>query len=117
MGNPRVMPVKIVWDFVVYWGFLALEFLGGRLCDLDLLARSGNVLQRVNHLNARMQAFFREWDKADCPVVEARFIDVLGVDVMRRFHYELTDQLPGSLLSDRFSDNLRILESLAVANF
>jgi hypothetical protein len=117
MGNPRVMPVKIVWDFVVYWGFLALQFLGGRLCDLPLLERAGRDLHHVNHLNARMQAFFRQWDALDCPVVEERFIDVLGVDLMRRFHLELLDQLPGDRLLARFSQNLRLLESLAVAIF
>jgi flavin-dependent dehydrogenase len=117
MGNPRVMPVKIVWDFVLYWGFLALQFLGGRICDLDLLSRAGRDLQRVNHLNARMQEFFRAWDKIDCPTVEARFIDVLGVDIMRRFHYELKDELPGDRLAERFSANLRLLESFAVAAF
>ena len=117
MGNPRVMPVKVVWDFVIYWGFLALQFFAGRLCDLELLARAAQDLQRVNHLNARMQALFREWDAIDCPVVEARFIDVLGVDLMRRLHYDLIDPPAGDELVARFSRNLRSLEALAVAIF
>ncbi|MGB9370036.1 MAG: NAD(P)/FAD-dependent oxidoreductase [Xanthobacteraceae bacterium] len=117
MGNPRVMPIKIVWDFLIYWGFLALQFIGGRICDLDLVTRAGQDLQRVNHLNARIQALFREWDALDCPEVESRFIDVLGVDLMRRFHFELKDSLPGDALAERFSQNLKLLESLAVAIF
>jgi flavin-dependent dehydrogenase len=117
MGNPRVMPVKVVWDFVVYWGFLALQFFAGRLCDLELLARAGQDLQRVNHLNGRMQVMFRDWDAIDCPVVEARFIDVLGVDLMRRLHYELIDPPAGDELLARFSRNLRLVEALAVAIF
>jgi flavin-dependent dehydrogenase len=117
MGNPRVMPVKVVWDFVIYWGFLALQFIAGRLCDLDLFARAGQDLQRVNHLNARMQVLFREWDAIDAPVVEARFIDVLGVELMKRFHYELQDKLPGDELLARFSRNVKLVEALAVAIF
>jgi flavin-dependent dehydrogenase len=117
MGNPRVMPAKVVWDFVIYWGFLALQFIAGRLCDLELLARTGQDLQRINHLNVRMQALFRDWDAVDCPEVEPCFIDVLGVDIMRRLHYELRDPLPGKELDERFSRNVRLVEALAVAIF
>lgn len=117
MGNPRVFAPKIVWDFAIYWGFLTLQFLGGRLCDLDLLARAGQDLQRVNHLNARMQAFFREWDAVDQREWKATFIDVLDVDIMRRFHYELQDDLSGDAMLARFSQNLKLVESLAAAIF
>jgi flavin-dependent dehydrogenase len=117
MGNPQLMAAKIVWDFAIYWGFLTLQFLGGRLCDLDLLERAGSDLQRVNHLNARMQQFFREWDARDCQACESAFIDVLGVDIMRKLHYELVDDLPGEALLARFSKNVRLMESLAAAIF
>jgi hypothetical protein len=141
MGNPRVMAPKIVWDFAIYWGFLALQFVDRRLCDLDLMAQAGQILQRVNHLNVRMQAFFRDWDaldqrewdarfidvtfqRGDGPDEEidrrewdARFIDLLYVDIMRRFHYELQDHLPGGALLARLSQNLRLVESLAAAIF
>jgi flavin-dependent dehydrogenase len=117
MGNPQLMAVKIVWDFAIYWGFLTLQFLGGRLCDLDLLERAGSTLQRVNHLNARMQAFFREWDALGRQTCESTFIDVLGVDIMRRLHYGLEDELPGDALLERFIENLKLCESLAAAIF
>jgi flavin-dependent dehydrogenase len=117
MGNPQVMAVKIVWDFAIYWGFLTLQFLGGRLCDLDLLERAGNILQRVNHVNARVQAFFREWDACGQQACESAFIDVLGIDIMRRLHCELEDQLPGDALLERFAQNLKLCESLAAAIF
>jgi hypothetical protein len=117
MGNPWVMAPKIVWDFAIYWGFLTLQFLGGRLCDLELQAQSGQILQRVNHLNARVQAFFRQWDALDRRECEERFIDVLGVDIMHRLHYELQDDLAGNALLARFSQNLKLMESLAAAMF
>jgi flavin-dependent dehydrogenase len=117
MGNAQVMAAKIVWDFAIYWGFLALQFLGGRLCDLELLERAGSTLQRVNHLNARMQSFFKEWDGLGCTDCETAFIDVLGVDIMRRLHYGLEDKLPGDGLLERFADNLKLCESLAAAIF
>jgi flavin-dependent dehydrogenase len=117
MGNPWVMAPKIVWDFAIYWGFLTLQFLSGRLCDLELQAQSGQILQRVNHLNARVQAFFRQWDALDRRECEERFIDVLGVDIMHRLHYELQDDLSGNALLARFSQNLKLMESLAAAMF
>jgi flavin-dependent dehydrogenase len=117
MGNPQLMTAKIMWDFAIYWGFLTLQFVGGRLCDLDLIERAGNILQRVNHLNARMQAFFREWDSLGQQPCEPAFIDVLDVDIMRRFHYQLEDDLPGEALLERFRENLKLCESLAAAIF
>jgi hypothetical protein len=117
MGNAQVMAAKIVWDFAIYWGFLTLQFLGGRLCDLELLERAGSTLQRVNHLNARMQAFFGEWDGLGCAACETAFIDVLGVDIMRQLHYGLNDELPGDALLERFAENLKLCESLAAAIF
>lgn len=117
MGNPQLMTAKIVWDFAIYWGFLTLQFVGGRLCDLDLLERSGNILQRVNHLNARVQAFFREWDLLGHEAYEPAFIDVMDVEIMRRFHYQLGDELPGDVLLERFAENLKLCESLAAAIF
>lgn len=117
MGNARVFAPKIVWDFAVYWGFLTLQFLGGRLCDLELLTRAGQHLQRVNHLNARMQAFFREWDALDRRDWEPAFIDVMDIDIMRRLHFELQDDLSGDAMLARFEQNLRLVESLAAAIF
>jgi hypothetical protein len=117
MGNPQLMTTKVVWDFAIYWGFLTLQFLGGRLCDLDLLERAGNILQRVNHLNARVQAFFREWDSLGQEACEPAFIDVMDVEIMRRFHYQLRDKLPGDVLLVRFAENLKLCESLAAAIF
>jgi flavin-dependent dehydrogenase len=117
MGNAQLMAVKIVWDFAIYWGFLTLQFLGGRLCDLKLLEQAGSILQRVNHLNARMQTFFREWDALECKPCETAFIDVLSIDIMRRLHYGLEDDLRGDALLERFAENLRLCESLAAAIF
>ena len=117
MGNPQVMAAKIVWDFAIYWGFLTLQFLGGRLCDLDLLEQAGSTLQRVNHLNASMQSFFREWDALDFSPPQSLFIDVLEVDIMRRLHYGLEDELPGDAMLQRFGENLKQCESLAAAIF
>ena len=117
MGNPQLMAAKIVWDFAIYWGFLTLQFLNGRLCDLGLLERAGSILQRVNHLNARVQAFFQEWDALGQQTCGPAFIDVLGVNIMRRLHYGLEDHLPGDALLQRFAENLKLCESLAAAIF
>ena len=117
MGNPQVMAAKIVWDFAVYWGFLALQFLGGRLSDIELTDRSSGELSSVNHLNRRMQAFFREWDALDQQDWHTNFIDVMQIPVMKRLHYQLQDDLAGDAMFTRFVENLRLVESLAAAMF
>ena len=117
MGNSQVMAMKVVWDFAMYWSFLALRFMNGRLCDLDLSWRSASILQRANQLNCRLQKLFRAWDETDQNDYSATFIDVLEVEIMQRLHTGLSDELPGDLLLERMGENLKLCECLAAAIF
>ena len=45
MGHPRVMTTKVVWDFVMYWGGVALLFSRDKLTDAGFMARARPLLQ------------------------------------------------------------------------
>ncbi|MGD2114564.1 MAG: tryptophan 7-halogenase [Acidobacteriota bacterium] len=114
MGNAQVMTAKVVWDSVVYWGFLILVFFNRRLCDLELMAAVREELQRVNHLNARMQELFRLWDRRDRAPRRPVFIDIMDLGFLRELHWNLDRPSEPPELARRIGDNRRLLEAVAV---
>jgi flavin-dependent dehydrogenase len=57
-GNPRVMPLKIVWDFTLYWGFLAFITIQGKLCDFECIKLFERAVPMVYDKNFEMQRLF-----------------------------------------------------------
>lgn len=93
MGNPAVMPVKIIWDFAVYWSFLAFVFYQGQLCKLQTFMRMRSSLEKVVTLNDSMQQFLREWSMQPAEPREAAFIDIQEIPYLFRLNELLRVQL------------------------
>jgi hypothetical protein len=92
MGNPRVMIAKVVWDFVMYWGGVALIFCRDKLLDPGFMARSRPLLQGFAAANVRMQAFFRAWGAAsedDPPTPSHTFVDYAEIPFLAELNREL----------------------------
>lgn len=113
-GNPGVMTFKIVWDYTTYWAFIALSAIQGRFTDTATYAAIGASAQRIGSLNARMQAFFRQWHQRWQPVVTERFLDQTTLPLMYRFNSELKDDLDSEAFIARVSANLDTLEQLSL---
>ncbi|TXK97872.1 hypothetical protein BMR02_09635, partial [Methylococcaceae bacterium HT1] len=45
MGNAKVMTIKVIWDFTLYWCGIALLFFRNKLCDLAFMQSAGTLLQ------------------------------------------------------------------------
>ena len=69
-GNPRIMSIKFVWDYAVYWGFPALLYFNDKLTDARFIQSLAKGVEEIRDMNLKMQDFFREWYKAD-PNVDA----------------------------------------------
>ncbi|TXL12068.1 hypothetical protein BMR08_00690, partial [Methylococcaceae bacterium CS2] len=65
MGNAKVMTIKVIWDFTLYWSGIALLFFRNKLCDLAFMQSAGTLLQQIYQLNMLMQSFFRHWAEID----------------------------------------------------
>jgi flavin-dependent dehydrogenase len=65
MGSGRVMTVKILWDFVMYWGGAALLFFRDKFTDPAFMDRARPLLQHFATLNLSTQALFRTWAKVE----------------------------------------------------
>ncbi|HUK90983.1 MAG TPA: hypothetical protein VLZ81_11325, partial [Blastocatellia bacterium] len=117
MGNAQVMTAKIVWDFLLYWAFIANLFFQGKQCDLEFMASVATEVSKANHLNARVQTLFRDWDLLDQSEFGAAFVDLLEIDFLRDQHFWLEAQLDEEGLRERLRENLKLLESVAAEIF
>ena len=112
-GNPRVMSLKYVWDYAIYWSFPALLYFHHKLTDPKFFGALGDEIDVLRELNKQMQQFFREWDARDRhrepPFV---FVDQSQIAILKQLNSELKDRLSDHDLRDRFTRNVKILQEL-----
>jgi len=113
-GNPRVMSLKYVWDYALYWSFPGLLYFHGKFTDPRFFAEMGEKIESIRELNKRMQAFFLEWDAAEPGHgIDPVFINQNEIDILRQLNGELRDSLDDRELEARFRRNVSVLHDLA----
>lgn len=112
-GNPRIMAIKFVWDYAVYWGFPALLFFSEKLTDVNFIRSISKGVEAIREMNLQMQAFFRSWYEADPKVdADAVFVDQNDIELMTRLNAELVEKLDDESLKQRFDDNVAVIREL-----
>ena len=114
MGNARVMSIKIVWDFVMYWGGIAPLFFRDRFQDPIFMERVRPVLLGFASMNIEMQAFFREWareDRAAEPGAGA-FVDYAEIRFLAELNRNLLREYDDDSLIDQLARNLHLAGEL-----
>jgi hypothetical protein len=112
-GNPRIMALKFVWDYAVYWGFPALLYFNQKLTDVNFIQSQAKGVEEIRDMNLKMQEFFRNWYKADPTVnAEAAFVDQSQIEIMTRLNAELKEKLDDAALKARFQSNVDLIRNL-----
>lgn len=112
-GNPRIMALKFVWDYTVYWGFPALLYFNGKLTDVGFIQSLAKGIEEIREMNLKMQQFFRAWHQADRTVrAEPAFVDQSQIELMTRLNAELRDKLDDAALKARFAANVNVMRDL-----
>ncbi len=112
-GNPRIMALKFVWDYAVYWGFPALLHFNDKLTDVAFVQSLSKGIEEVRTMNVTMQEFFREWHAAEPHVnATAGFVNQNDIKVMTRLNEELTIPADDEALRIRFADNVGLMRDL-----
>ncbi len=114
-GNPRIMALKFVWDYAVYWGFPALLYFNDKLTDISFIRSLSGGIEDIREMNKNMQEFFRNWHEAD-PVdsADAGFVDQSEIELMTRLNAELREAVDDATLKQRFEANVQIIRDLMV---
>ena len=113
-GNPNVMPVKILWDYLIYWSITAFIFMQDRMCHQTMYMRNLGRLKRLGKVNHFMQEFYRQCHEAtkDTPRGEG-VIDISQMKLIREMNSRLIEPMDSKTFQRRFAANLAQLETLA----
>ena len=112
-GNPTVMPVKILWDYLIYWSITAFIFMQDRMCQQTMYLRNLFRLSRLGKLNHFMQAFFREWHAATIDRPLTGVINISEIPIIREMNKRLVEDMNNGVYTRRFESNVCQLELLA----
>src|SRR6185436_17496414 len=116
MGNAQVMTAKVSWDNACYWAITALLFFQRRLRQPEFIASIEPLMRRFFVLHARMQQFFKAWDRADRTAHSQAALSVIDVDFLRRLQAALGDAMvDDETLRQRLEANYALLERFARA--
>ncbi len=112
-GDPEVLPVKIIWDYTLYWGLLAQLFMQGRATDLKVLAQLRKELATCQRLNLAVQSFMRAWGthshKRNLPVM----LDQAAMPWLVELNGSLYDTLDTEAFVSRMLQTTQRLRELA----
>jgi flavin-dependent dehydrogenase len=112
-GNPRVMPVKVTWDYLFYWAVIGLIVFNGILTDLEALVRVRRDLDRAVLLNRSMQEYFLAWHEVDEPPTVNAFLNQSANATLVGLNRALLDARRGEEFDATLRSNLKLLEGVA----
>ena len=112
-GNPTVMPVKILWDYLVYWSITGFIYLQGRMCEQTMYMRNFGRLTEFGQLNHFMQQFFLTWHRATENRPHDGYVNISEMPLIREMNERLKADLSRGAYNERFATNLAQLQTLA----
>lgn len=112
-GNPTVMPVKILWDYMIYWSITGFIFMQDRMCHQTMYMRNLSRLTQLGKVNHFMQDFFRQWHAATDGQPVIGTVDISQIPLVRESNQRLLDEMDNSTFFKRFASNVGQLETLA----
>lgn len=111
-GNHQIMPVKILWDWMVYWTISGHIVIQGRVTKPLMYIKHMMDLKKLNGMNEAMQAHFRRWHKAQPSFETGGNIDTSKLTLLIDTNRKLEDELDDEQFSQRFKDNVAQMETL-----
>jgi flavin-dependent dehydrogenase len=112
-GDPRVLPVKVLWDYTYYWGVLCQLFFQRRLTDLAAIGRLQKPLAQAQRLNVEMQRFLRAWSALAERRNPATMLDQASLPWFAELNRGLTDRLDDAAFGRRMAQTFGQLDALA----
>ena len=113
-GDTRVMPVKVAWDFAVYWAALAFVFCQGRIAREDLLLRLAPAFDSMSRLNVKIQEMLVSLHKRHASNSGRGRLDLASVPWLWELNESLCIPRSDEEFLVEFSCRVKQLELLAV---
>jgi len=116
LGDPEVLPVKVIWDYTYYWGVLSQFFFQRRLADLAAFSELRIELAHCQALNREVQALLRDWSAArplDTVPNPAVMLDQASLPWFAVLNKSLLDTLDDAGFRERIRHSTRQMRTLA----
>lgn len=115
MGNAKVMTIKVIWDFTLYWSGIALLFFRNKLTDLVFMQSVGFLMQQIYQLNFQMQKLFRDWAEKDLSMDAMRdvFLNYSNIGFVQQLNKDLHKPLSDIELQQQLVLNIAFIKELA----
>jgi len=111
-GNANVMPIKILWDFGVYWSFNAFLYIQGKFVDTQGLFSIRKHLEELGSMNMKMQPFFIEWAKLATANSQQHYIDPFSFPFLEELNVGLYQKLDNEAFEKKFMENIKGIKEL-----
>ena len=116
-GSPRVLPVKVIWDYSYYWGVLSPLFIQQRMTDLKSLSALRAALARCQQINTEVQRLLGAWALLSAPH-DARhntpvMLDQASLPWFAQLNAGLHDALDDAGFRARIAQSTALLQALA----
>ena len=111
-GNHQIMPVKILWDWMVYWTISGHIIMQGRVAEPLMYVKHFGQLNRLNGLNRAMQAHFRRWHAEHPSFETGGLINTSHLSLLIDTNRKLEDELDKEAYAERFASNVAQMETL-----
>lgn len=120
-GKTQTMVLKIFWDWATYWSVPTLLFTNEGYTNLSVLralfSTEGSVGQKFGMLNQQMQKVFLDWGKHDTAEFDSMYIDPFDIPFLQDFHKGIDERFAPRDLIKKVSENVDVLEQIAVEMF
>ena len=112
-SHPVVMPVKILWDFSVYWSFTAFLYMQGKFDSAQSLFKLHRDFEDLGAMNKHLQQLLALWAKKQPKQAKSIYIDPFDIDFLRDLNVGLTEQFDDeAAFKEKFLSNVDRLKNL-----
>ena len=112
-GDPEVLPIKVFWDYTLYWGGLAKLFFQGGLTDMATLSHLRRTQGGLQQLNVAMQCFVRQLSSHSHKRNRPIMLDQASMPWFVELNRSLADETDTREIQERLQHSARLLRELA----
>jgi len=115
MENAKVMSVKIIWDYTLYWGSVALLFFRDKFIDVAFMQIASPLLQQIYQINVQMQGFFRQWAELDISSQQLHdvFINYSKIKFLQQLNRDLLKQQTEQEVQQQLVKNIELIQQVS----
>jgi len=115
MANAKVMSIKIIWDYTLYWSSVALLFFRGKFTDVAFMQTASLLLQQIYQVNLKMQSLFREWAMLDRSIDQVKnvFINYSEITFLQQLNSDLLKQQTDQEVHQQLVKNIELIQQLS----